>query len=87
MRSRHGGTAEAGPIERPTLLLFNNGVILGALAADYAARSVTILLGWLMPPGSVEILATPLLVIMELAGLRSGGDSRECARAELHRQI
>ena len=51
------------------------------------ARVVTILLGWLMPPGSVEILATLLLVIMELAGLRSAGDARECARAELHRQI
>ena len=49
------------------------------------ARVVTILLGWLMPPGSAEILATLLLVIMELAGLI--GDARECARAELHRQI
>ena len=37
------------------------------------ARVSDDLLGWLMPLGSVEILATLLLVIMEWAGLRLGG--------------
>jgi len=62
-------------------------VILGALAADYAVRVSDDSAGLADASWFGGILATPLLVIMELAGLRSGGDARECARAELHRQI
>jgi uncharacterized membrane protein SpoIIM required for sporulation len=40
------------------LLLFYNGVILGAVAADYVAAGFgTFLTGWLLPHGSVEIPA------------------------------
>jgi uncharacterized membrane protein SpoIIM required for sporulation len=40
------------------ILLFYNGVILGAVAADYmAAGQATFLAGWLLPHGSIEIPA------------------------------
>jgi uncharacterized membrane protein SpoIIM required for sporulation len=40
------------------LLLFYNGVILGAVAADYIAAGFgTFLTGWLLPHGSIEIPA------------------------------
>jgi uncharacterized membrane protein SpoIIM required for sporulation len=40
------------------ILLFYNGVILGAVAADYIAAGFgTFLTGWLLPHGSVEIPA------------------------------
>ena len=40
------------------ILLFYNGVILGAVAADYVAAGFgTFLTGWLLPHGSVEIPA------------------------------
>jgi uncharacterized membrane protein SpoIIM required for sporulation len=49
------------------LLLFYNGVILGAVAADYiGAGQTTFLLGWLLPHGSFEI---PAILIAGQAGL------------------
>jgi uncharacterized membrane protein SpoIIM required for sporulation len=40
------------------ILLFYNGVILGAVAADYISAGFgTFLTGWLLPHGSVEIPA------------------------------
>jgi uncharacterized membrane protein SpoIIM required for sporulation len=40
------------------VLLFYNGVILGAVAADYTAAGQTVFLaGWLLPHGSIEIPA------------------------------
>lgn len=49
------------------LLLFFNGVILGAVAADYiwAGQSV-FLMGWLLPHGAVEI---PAILVAGQAGL------------------
>lgn len=53
------------------LLLFSNGVSLGAVALDYAqAGKVRFLLGWLLPHGSVEI---PALLIAGQAGLVMAG--------------
>ncbi len=49
------------------ILLFYNGVILGAVAADYlAAGQGTFLVGWLLPHGSVEI---PAILLAGQAGL------------------
>jgi uncharacterized membrane protein SpoIIM required for sporulation len=49
------------------LLLFYNGVILGAVAVDYAADGqVRFLLGWLLPHGAIEI---PAILIAGQAGL------------------
>jgi uncharacterized membrane protein SpoIIM required for sporulation len=49
------------------LMLFYNGVILGAISADYIADGQTqFLLGWLMPHGVVEI---PAILIAGQAGL------------------
>ena len=49
------------------ILLFYNGVILGAVAADYAgAGHGTFLFGWLLPHGAVEI---PAILIAGQAGL------------------
>jgi uncharacterized membrane protein SpoIIM required for sporulation len=49
------------------VLLFYNGVILGAVAADYVhAGQVKFLLGWLLPHGVVEI---PAILIAGQAGL------------------
>lgn len=49
------------------VLLFYNGVILGAVAADYiAAGQVKFLVGWLLPHGSIEI---PAILIAGQAGL------------------
>ncbi|MBI9076898.1 MAG: stage II sporulation protein M [Desulfatibacillum sp.] len=48
------------------LLLFYNGIILGAVAVDYIAAGQTrFLLGWLLPHGSVEI---PSILIAGQAG-------------------
>jgi uncharacterized membrane protein SpoIIM required for sporulation len=53
------------------VLLFYNGVLLGAVAADYiASGELTFLLGWLLPHGSVEI---PAFLIAGQAGLLLGG--------------
>ncbi len=53
------------------ILLFYNGVILGAIAFDYIrAGQTTFLLGWLLPHGSVEI---PAILIAGQAGLVLAG--------------
>jgi uncharacterized membrane protein SpoIIM required for sporulation len=49
------------------IMLFYNGVILGAVAVDYVrAGQTTFLLGWLLPHGVVEI---PAILIAGQAGL------------------
>jgi uncharacterized membrane protein SpoIIM required for sporulation len=49
------------------LMLFYNGVILGAVAADYVAAGQTkFLLGWLLPHGVIEI---PAVLVAGQAGL------------------
>ncbi len=49
------------------LMLFYNGVILGAVAVDYIrAGEIKFLLGWLMPHGVIEI---PAILIAGQAGL------------------
>src|SRR5262245_21103894 len=49
------------------IMLFYNGVMLGAVAVDYAAAGQTkFLLGWLLPHGVVEI---PAILIAGQAGL------------------
>jgi uncharacterized membrane protein SpoIIM required for sporulation len=49
------------------VMLFYNGVILGAVTADYiAAGEAKFLVGWLLPHGSVEI---PAILIAGQAGL------------------
>ncbi|HEX7618208.1 MAG TPA: stage II sporulation protein M [Verrucomicrobiae bacterium] len=49
------------------IMLFYNGVILGAVAADYIrAGETNFLLGWLMPHGVIEI---PAILIAGQAGL------------------
>lgn len=61
-----GMTCGAGTI----LVLFYNGVILGAVVADYlAAGQGTFLAGWLLPHGSIEI---PAILIAGQAGLLLG---------------
>jgi len=53
------------------VLVFYNGVILGAVVADYiAAGQTTFLVGWLLPHGSVEI---PAFLIAAQAGFVLGG--------------
>ena len=53
------------------ILLFYNGVILGAVAADYVAGGqATFLAGWLLPHGSVEI---PAILLGGQAGLILAG--------------
>jgi len=52
------------------LLLFYNGIILGAVALDYIADGqIVFLLGWLLPHGSFEI---PAILIAGQAGLVLG---------------
>ena len=49
------------------IMLFYNGVILGAISVDYVhAGQMTFLLGWLMPHGVIEI---PAILIAGQAGL------------------
>ncbi len=53
-----------------TILLFYNGAILGAVAADYIlAGESTFLMGWLLPHGAIEI---PAILIAGQAGLVLG---------------
>ena len=53
-----------------TILLFYNGAILGAVAADYVlAGESTFLMGWLLPHGVIEI---PAILIGGQAGLVLG---------------
>lgn len=52
------------------IMLFYNGVIIGAVALDYViAGETTFLLGWLLPHGAVEI---PCILIAGQAGLVLG---------------
>jgi uncharacterized membrane protein SpoIIM required for sporulation len=68
------------------VLLFYNGVILGAVAADYiAAGQSAFLAGWLLPHGSIEI---PAILIggqagFVLAGALIGWNSRQPRAARL----
>jgi len=49
------------------IMLFYNGVILGAIALDYVlAGETTFLLGWLLPHGAIEI---PAIILAGQAGL------------------
>ena len=53
------------------IMLFYNGVILGAVALDYIlAGETTFLLGWLLPHGAVEI---PAIILAGQAGLVLAG--------------
>ena len=53
------------------IMLFYNGVILGAVAVDYAlAGETSFLLGWLLPHGAVEI---PAILLAGQAGLVLAG--------------
>jgi len=53
------------------LLLFYNGIILGAVATDYvAAGQMKFLLGWLLPHGVIEI---PAILIAGQAGMVLAG--------------
>jgi uncharacterized membrane protein SpoIIM required for sporulation len=53
------------------IMLFYNGVILGAVALDYVlAGETAFLLGWLLPHGAVEI---PAIILAGQAGLVLAG--------------
>ena len=53
------------------LLLFYNGIILGAVALDYMlGGQTTFLVGWLLPHGAVEI---PAIILAGQAGLVLAG--------------
>jgi len=53
------------------ILLFTNGVMLGAVVMDYLlAGQATFLVGWLLPHGSIEI---PAILIAGQAGFVLGG--------------
>jgi len=53
------------------IMLFYNGVILGAVAIDYVmAGETTFLLGWLLPHGAIEI---PAIILAGQAGLVLAG--------------
>ena len=53
------------------MMLFYNGVILGAVAVDYVlAGETTFLLGWLLPHGAVEI---PAILLAGQAGMVLAG--------------
>jgi len=62
-----GATWAAGTL----IVLFYNGVILGAICVDYIADGQAVFLaGWLLPHGSVEI---PAILIAGQAGMVLGG--------------
>jgi uncharacterized membrane protein SpoIIM required for sporulation len=53
------------------IMLFYNGIILGAVAADYVmAGETSFLLGWLLPHGAVEI---PAILLAGQAGIILAG--------------
>ena len=53
------------------IMLFYNGVILGAVAVDYVmAGESTFLLGWLLPHGAIEI---PAILLAGQAGIVLAG--------------
>lgn len=68
------------------IMLFYNGIILGAVAVDYARSGQTMfLLGWLLPHGVIEI---PAILIAGQAGLMLakaliGRGTRESLRSRL----
>jgi uncharacterized membrane protein SpoIIM required for sporulation len=71
------------------ILLFFNGAVLGAVAADYiAGGQATFLAGWLLPHGSVEI---PAILLGGQAGLMLAGAligwGNHAPRAERFRAI
>ena len=71
------------------LLLFYNGIILGAVAMDYIADGQTVfLLGWLLPHGSIEL---PAIFLAGQAALALGhaliGFGSEAGLRERLRQI
>lgn len=71
-----------------TILLFYNGVILGAVAVDYVrAGQTSFLVGWLLPHGAIEIPA--ILVAgqagLVLAGALIGHGTREALGRRLRR--
>jgi uncharacterized membrane protein SpoIIM required for sporulation len=53
------------------IMLFYNGIILGAVAVDYVmAGQTSFLLGWLLPHGAVEI---PAILLAGQAGILLAG--------------
>jgi uncharacterized membrane protein SpoIIM required for sporulation len=73
------------------LLLFYNGVILGAVAADYIRDGqLVFLLGWLLPHGTIEIPAIliasqgGLVLANALVGWRQGSHRRDRLRTVGH---
>jgi len=69
-----------------TITLFYNGVILGAVAVDYAyAGQIQFLLGWLLPHGAIEIPAILLggQAGFVLASALIGWGSRKTRRQRL----
>lgn len=71
------------------IILFYNGVILGAVAFDYIADGqTTFLLGWLLPHGSIEI---PAFLLAGQAGLILGraliGKGKRLTLKERFREI
>ena len=71
------------------ILLFYNGVILGAVVADYIAGGQTAFLaGWLLPHGSIEI---PAILLGGQAGLMLAGAligwGNQASRSERFRAI
>lgn len=70
------------------LLLLQNGILLGAVAADYAlAGETTFLVGWLLPHGAVEIPAVLLAgqAGFTLAGALIGWGERLSLKARLRK--
>lgn len=70
------------------VLLFYNGVILGAVCLDYVRAGESVFLaGWLLPHGSIEIPAILLggQAGCALAGALFGGEGRDSLRARLRR--
>lgn len=62
-----GGTWGIGTV----LLLFTNGIMIGAVAVDYVLAGETVfLIGWLLPHGSTEI---PAILVAGQAGLVFAG--------------
>lgn len=68
------------------LLLFSNGIMLGAVASDYMAAGKTLFLsGWLLPHGATEITAVLLSgqAAFVLAGAVLGRKSKKAFAARL----
>jgi uncharacterized membrane protein SpoIIM required for sporulation len=85
-----GMTFGAGTV----ILLFWNGVILGAVMADYIGGGQSVFLaGWLLPHGSVEIPAillggqAGLMLAGALIGAQAAGTGAPRTRAERMRSL